>query len=224
MIVSFDPIEMQTSERIAAVRSLLHLLKEIEPKCNPAYLERKQLELRKHAQEHDLEAEEYFAEREILDDQLKFRLPQFTAFAIVPLLYTILEVHLRECAKRVEERMNLCFSLDDIGGRGIDKYAKYLSKPGVCKVKDDGAWPALKDLQAIRNLIVHRAGTDIEEKDAKRLKQEYKEKFDYLDHTSGWWKEVRVSADLCQLFADKVEALTKRCFSDVKSAVRRDEC
>ena len=210
---------MQTSQRLAGVRSLLRLLNDL----NPEYVEGKQSELLRYAWEHGLKAEEYSLERDILDRELKFRLPQFTAFAIVTLLHSILEVHLRECTNRAEEQMNLHFGPDDLKDRGIERYATYLSKSGVYKPRDDEAWLAVKDLHAIRNLIVHKAGTDIEEKDAKRLKERYKAGFDYLEDDSGWWKEVWVSADLCQLFADNVEALTRRCFVAVKSAVRRGD-
>ena len=219
MTISFDPIEMRTGQRLAGVRSLLRRLKDL----NPDYVERKQAELQRYAREHGLEAEEYFSEREILDRELKFRQPQATAFAIVTHLHTILEVHLRECAKRAEERMDLPSSPDDLKDRGIKRYATYLSRSGVYNAMEDEAWHAVTDLRAIRNLIVHRAGTDIKEKDAKRLKKRYGEGFDYLEDDSGWWKEVWVSAELCQLFADKVEALTKNCLSAVKSATRRDD-
>ena len=218
MIISFDPIEMRTGERLAGVKSLLCLLKDI----NATYLERKRAELQRYARERGYQAEEYFSEREILDRELKFRLPQSTAFAIVTHLHTIIEVHLRECAKRAEERMGLPSGPDRLRHRGVKRYATYLTQSGVYNVKQDEAWCAVTDLIAIRHLIVHRAGTDIEEKAAKRLEERYEEGFDYLEDASGWWKEVWVSADLCQLFADNVEALAKRCLSAVESATRRD--
>ena len=211
---------MQTSERLAGVRSILRLLEDLNPEgaeCKePEYVERRQSELLSYSQEHGLEPEEYFNEREILNRELTFRLPQFTAFAIVILLYTVLEVHLRQCAKRVEEQMHPRSGQYDLKGRGIDKYAMYLSKSGVFKATEDEAWPAVKDLQAIRHLIAHGAGTDIEEESAKRLKKKYEGKFDYLEDRTGWWEEVRITPELCHLFADKVESLTTKCFSAVK--------
>ncbi|MYB52634.1 MAG: hypothetical protein F4X77_10610 [Acidobacteriia bacterium] len=217
MTISFDPIEMRTSQRLAGVRALVCLLKDL----NPAYVERKQAELQRYAMDHGLEAEQYFSEREILDIELEFRLPQIIAFAIATHLHSILEVHLRECAKRAEERMNLPSGPDELKDRGIKRYATYLSRSGVYDAMKHEAWQAATDLRAIRNLIVHRAGTDIKEKDAKRLKREYEKRFAYLEDDTGWWKEVWVSADLCELFADKVEALTKDCLAAVNSATRR---
>lgn len=157
-----------------------------------------------------------------MERELKFRLPQSTAFAIVIHLHTIIEVHLRECAKRAEERMGLPWGPDRLRHRGVKRYATYLTQFDVYNVKQDKAWCAVTDLIAIRHLIVHRAGTGIEEKDAKRLKETHEEGFDYLEDGSGWWKEVWVSADLCELFAAKVEALAERCLSAVESATRRD--
>lgn len=224
MILSFDRIEMQTSVRLAGVRSLLHLLNDLDPEKDfgSEYVERKQAESREFAQERGLEAGEYFAEQEILDYELKSRLPQFTAFTIVTLLVTILEVHLRECAKRVEKRMNLCFGLDDIKGSGIGKYATYLAESGVYNAKQDQAtWCEVTDLRAIRNLIIHEAGTDIKEKDAKRLRETYKEGFNYSEDESGFWMEVWISPDLCQRFTERVKALTEECLSAVKRAELR---
>lgn len=226
MILSFDRIEMQTSVRLAGVKSLLQLLKDVasEQDLDSEYLERKQAELREFAQERGLEAQEYFSEREVLDYELKSRLPQITAFAIVTQLLTILEVHLRECAKRVEKRMNLYFGPDDLKGRGIEKYAKYLCKSRVYNAKEDqAAWHEVTDLRAIRNLIVHEAGTDIKEKDAKRLKETYKEGFNYSKDESGWWMEVWISPDLCQRFTERVQALTQECLLAVKRAELHDD-
>ena len=215
MIVSFDPIEMQTGVRLAGVRSLLRLLEDLDPE----YVQRKQAELREFAQERGLEAEEYFAEREVLDYELKSRLPQFTAFAIVTLLLTILEVHFHECAKRVDKRMNLDFGIDEVKGHGIKKYARYLKKADVYDAKkDQAAWREVTDLSAIRNLIVHRAGTDIEEDVASRLKKTYKDGFNYSKDESGFWSEVWISQDLCQRFTEKVATLTQECLSAVKQA------
>ena len=219
MILSFDPIQLQTSQRLAGVRSLLRLLENL----NSNYKERKQAELLESARERGLEFEEYSIERDILEDELEFLLPQFTAYAIVTLLHTILEVHLRDCAKRTEERMNLRFGPDDLKHRGIERYATYLSKSGAYEAKADNSWLEITDLRAIRNLVVHKAGTDIEQKDAKRLKERYRERFDYLEDGWGWWKEVRISVDLCQQFTDTVEAFSERCFQAVKSATQRDD-
>ena len=219
MTLSFEPIEMKTRGRLTGVRSLVRLLKDLDPE----YVERKHAELRRFARDKGFDAAEYSMEREILDHEVRFRLPQFAAYAVVTLLHTILEVHLRECAKRAEERLNLRFSPDDLKDRGIERYATYLSKSGLYDAKCDEAWLAVTDLRAIRNLIVHEAGTDIKQEVAKRLKERYKEKFDYLEDGTGWWKEVWISADLCQQFTDKVEAFSNRCFSAVNSATLREE-
>lgn len=47
MTISLDPIEMRTGERLAGVKSLLCLLKDI----NGEYLERKRAEFQRYARE-----------------------------------------------------------------------------------------------------------------------------------------------------------------------------
>ena len=218
MVFSFDPIQLQTDQRLAGVKSLLRLLEE----RNPEYDERERQKLLKSARARGLEGEEYYIELDTLEEELVC-LPQFTAYAIVILLHTILEVHLRDCAKRTEERMKLRFGPDDLRHRGIERYATYLSKSGAFEAKADRAWLEITDLRKIRNLVVHKAGTDIGHKVAKALKDRYRERFDYVEDGTGWWEEVWISVDLCRQFTETVEAFSERCFQAVKSATQRDD-
>ena len=119
--------------------------------------------------------------------------------------------------------MNLPFGPDDLRHRGIERYATYLSKSGVFEAKVDKAWLEITDLRKIRNLVVHKAGTDIGQDVAKTLKDRYRERFDSKEDGSGWWKEVRISVDLCRQFTETVEAFSERCFQAVNTAPQRDD-
>ena len=74
MILSFDPIQLQTSQRLAGVKSLLRLLEE----RNSEYKEREREELLNSARARDIEYAEYSIKRDALEQEL-VSLPQFTA-------------------------------------------------------------------------------------------------------------------------------------------------
>ena len=73
MILSFDPIQMQTSQRLAGVKSLLRLLET----PNSEYKQRERERLRESAQKRGLGDEEYSIQRDSLEEELE-SLPQFT--------------------------------------------------------------------------------------------------------------------------------------------------
>ena len=119
--------------------------------------------------------------------------------------------------------MNLRFGPGDLKHRGIERYATHLSKSGVYEAKVDRAWLEITDFRKIRNFVVHKAGTDIGQEDAKTLKDRYGETFDDVEDGTGWWNEVRVSVDPCRGFTETVEEFSERCFQEVKSATQRDD-
>lgn len=213
MPIRIDEIEIKTNDRLDGVRSLLSVLAD----GIPDYESRKQEELRKLEQNRAMDIGEYSVRRDILEHEAGFRLPRFAAYAVVTLLHTILEVHLRECAFRAMKAKGLRFAPDDLRGRGIETYATYLTKSDVFKVEHDKTWPAMKDLRDLRNLIVHGAGTPSRQRTVNRLKQNLKEGFEYSRAKGSWWNEIWVSLELCQQFTDKVEEFAGTCLSAVNS-------
>ena len=213
MSIRLDEIGIRTDDRLAGVRALLSMLGD----GIADYESRKRAELREFEQSADMDAVEFMVRRDILEHEAGFRLPRFAAYAVVTLLHTILEVHLRECAVRVMEWKGLRFAPDDLRGAGIEAYATYLEKADVLNVKRDKAWPALRDLRDLRNLIVHGAGTPTKQKTVNRLKQNLKDGFEYSRTKGNWWNEIWVSLELCQQFTDEVEKFAGRCLSAVNS-------
>lgn len=160
---------------------------------------------------------EYSVRREILEHETEYRLPRFAAYAVVTLLHTILEVHLRECANEAMVWKSLQFSPDDMKGSGIEAYGMYLAKSGVYNVEGDSAWTRMKHLRDLRNLIVHGAGSPGKQKKrlVNRLKQEFKRAFKYSGDR--WqWNEIWISPELCQQLTDEVEGFAGRCLSAVR--------
>ena len=56
-------------------------------------------ELKQRAEEEDWEFWEFDVERQVLEERFQFWLPRFTAYSVVTLLYTVVEVQLAACAK-----------------------------------------------------------------------------------------------------------------------------
>ena len=114
MILTFEPIEIMTGARLDAVEHLMDLMEHAIPEDG----ERRRAALWKRARDHHLDAVEFSIEESILEDEVESWLPRFGAYAVVILLYTILEVHLFECAKRVREHRGLASVPEAIRRRG----------------------------------------------------------------------------------------------------------
>lgn len=119
------------------------------------------------------------------------------------------------------ELKGLRFTPDDMRGSGIEAYATYLAKSEVYNAKGDEAWPLMRDLRDLRNLIVHGAGTPSRQSTVNRLKQNLKEGFEYSREKSNWWNEIWVSLELCQQFTVEVEEFAERCLVAVNSIEKR---
>jgi hypothetical protein len=50
------------------------------------------------------------------------------------------------------------FDLDDLGGAGIDRAAKFIERLTHVDVTSDPAWVHIKGLQALRNVVAHEGG------------------------------------------------------------------
>ena len=212
--ISLDSIEIKTSDRLAGVRALLSVLED----GISEYERRKRAELGEFDQSTREGLAEYSVNREILEYEAEYRLPRFAAYAVVTILHTILEVHLRECANEAMKGKGLQFSPGDLKGSGIEASGKYLTKSGVCNLEDDGAWSRMKHLRDLRNLIVHGAGTPSEQnkKTVNRLKQEFKKGFGYSGE-SWQWNEIWISPELCRQLTDDVEKFAKACLLAVRA-------
>lgn len=58
------------------------------------------------------------------------------------------------CALFAKER-NYCIQVGDINGKGIERAIKYLEKVAGLEIKKHKAWADYKEIQKIRNLVVH---------------------------------------------------------------------
>ena len=222
MKMRVDPLQIKAAEGLAGVSALLRLLVEAVPE----YEKRERTALRELAERQGFDFGEYDVARKIFDSRFGFWLPRFAAYSVVTLVYAVLEHQLYECARRVERRTKLPFDPDN-KRRGIGPPVTYLTESGVCdvNVKQGRAWSTLTDLQALRNLIAHRAGTrgriEKHRKTVATLIGRYPGDMEVEKTPMDWWSEVKVSMDLCGHFVDEVEAFLGRVLSDIDAWVAR---
>ena len=144
-------------------------------------------------------------------------MPRLSAYSIIVLLQSLLETQLFACAEWVGRRDSTVFRPRDFLGsrRGtMDVAVLFLRKaPGV-DVTSDPVWSRLKDLQQLRDIIVHRSGTRGEaeehQKTFDRLIQQYAPRLSVAEGADWLHGEIWVSLILCRDFAKDLGAFFAR--------------
>lgn len=207
-----DLLVINTFGRLAAVQSLLDVLKKALPES-----ERMEADaLRKIAAEQGWPFGEVVTQDHVVVEKFHFWLPRYTAYSTLSLLYSVLESQLACCAERACADKASDFKPSDIRGRGIERSARYLKRVGVYDVAADPAWPAIRDLQALRNIIVHRLGAKGENeghrREAEALAKKYPGDLDFPEGFGLAYREASVSMDLCDKWIVTVELFFDRLF------------
>ena len=210
--MKWDILVLQTFGRLSGLREFLEHADRALPESEWSENEALRVKAEQEAWEYD----DFDVERQILDERFNFWLPRFTAYSVVTLLYTILEVQLASAAQRAAATSKASFQPSDVRGRGIESTALYLTRLGVYDVHHDPAWSSISDLRDLRHLIVHRAGTKGQSEDhrrtAKRLAESYKGRIEFPDGDWSWYGEVWISIPVCRDFLGNVEAFFDRLF------------
>lgn len=107
------------------------------------------------------------------------------------------------------------FVLKDMAGKGIDRSALYLKRGLSIDVKTDPAWSRLRDLQSLRDTIVHRGGKRGEslehQETVDSLIGKYPEALE-LRNTDGFHEQIWMSMNLCRDFAQHISEFCERVF------------
>jgi hypothetical protein len=112
---------------------------------------------------------DYTEERDILDHNFQTWIPMFAAYSVTVLLYSIVETQLCAFAEYVGKNSGSKLRVKDMAGKGIERSALYLKRGLSIDVTTDLAWSRLKDLQSLRDIIVHRGGNAANRRSTKRL-------------------------------------------------------
>jgi hypothetical protein len=169
--------------------------------------------LKKMAAEHGWDFGDYDVERQILDEKFGRWIPTLASYAVVILLYSVVETQLNALAERVGVMHNSRFRLKDVAGRGIERAALYLKRAAALEIKDDSAWPHLLNLQALRNVIAHSGGrvVGLDGNQKRSLTAAYPGDLHFQEHGETR-QEIRISMILCRTLAQHTEEFFERIF------------
>jgi len=205
-----DPLAITTFRRLAGVRAFIELLYQSIPEIEC----REREALSRLAREQGLDFGEYSVEAQLLDERFRHWMPRLSAYSIIMLLHSIVETQLFACAQRVGSGEGQAFQVRDMRGGVLESATLYLRNAGGVDVTADPAWPRLKDLHELRNIIVHRGGTRGQspehQKTFKRLVETYAPGLSSADQPGWSYGEMWVSLRLCAQFAGDVEGFFSR--------------
>jgi hypothetical protein len=171
----------------------------------PTVEEKEHRFLEQLAAEGDWEYGEYAAERAVLNDKFHTWIPTFAAYSAAVLIHSIVETQLEAFATHMGKKRGSKLRVEDMAGKGVDRSANYLKGGLSIDVKTDPAWSRLKDLQSLRNIIVHRGGKPGESENRKRadeLLSRYPKALE-IRKADGFHEQIWVSMNLCRDFVQK---------------------
>lgn len=167
------------------------------------------------AKEEGWEYSQYDGERQGLEADYRHSIPRYTAYSAVILLWSLVETQLFACADLVGEQRGSVFRVRELKGPPLEAAARFLRQVSGLDIKADPAWQQLRDLQDLRDIIVHRDGRKgsvlDQQQTFERLVAKYKPDLSAAD-TFPVGSELWVSMRLCSTFGEVVLDFLKRLF------------
>jgi hypothetical protein len=161
------------------------------------------------ARDGDWDPGEHDAELEAVREKFGHWLPIVSAYSALVLLHSLVETQLLAYAKRLRKQRGLQLDVSDIKGQGVAALKTYFTKAAAVPIGQDLGWQELKNLQDLRNIIVHRRGQqgpDVrQQQNVQRLVAEYSSDLSLTEGVSLESRELLVSFRLCHHFVDQVE-------------------
>jgi len=181
----------------------------------PTVEEKEHRYLERLAAEGSWDYGEYAVQRDVLNDKFHTWIPTFAAYSVAILLHSIVETQLDAFADHMGQKQGSTLRIKEMPGKGVDRSAEYLKRGLSIDVKTDSAWACLKELQWLRNTIVHRGGKPGESpKDQKRagdLVRKYQPAL-ALWKADGFHEQIWMSMNLCRGFAENIDGFFERLF------------
>jgi hypothetical protein len=106
----------------------------------------------------------------------------------------------------------------DLKGSALEASVLFIKNLTGVDATKDPAWQHLRDMQTVRNIIVHRGGARGETPEQqKEFDQLVARHSDNLAQTIGLWlgKELWVSMRLCDNFVSEVDGFFRRLFKNL---------
>jgi hypothetical protein len=209
--LQFNPLVIETFGRLHGALAFLETMNA----GIPALEEKQHRYLEQLAKDGGWDYGDYTAERDTLDHDFHTWIPIFVAYSVTVLLYSIVETQLCAFAEYVGKNSGSKLRVEDMAGKGIERSALYLKRGLSIDVKTDPAWSRLKDLQSLRNIIVHRGGKPSQSQEHQKamdsLIGKYPKALD-LRNTNGFHEQIWMSMSLCRDFAQHIGECFERVF------------
>lgn len=166
---------------------------------------------------HELRTEEEVFKLEYVNyykgESKSSQLSNISCYSIIPICYMLFETNLAEFAKIAKEHFSLDIKYSDLSGAKIEKIKTYLDKFAGLKVANYQQWSILKDLETIRNCIIHNDGIVNElfrdHKKIRLLPDKYQGKFFISSPIHSDYEVAVIKFALCETFIKNIH-----CFFD----------
>lgn len=207
----FNPLVIETFARLHGALAFLETMNDGIPTVE----EKEHRYLDQLAVEGGWDDGEYAVERDVLNDRFHVWVPTFAAYSVTILLYSIVETQLDAFAEHMGKKLGSKLRIRDMAGKGVDRSANYLERVLSIDVKTDPAWSRLKDLQSLRNIMVHRGGKPGESQEVQKsvgdLVRRYPQALE-LRKADGFHEQIWMSMNLCRDFAQNIDGFFERVF------------
>ena len=211
-LLRFDSLASDTFARLEGLKALIeHAVDSI-----PQMERQVQEALKSRAESEDWDFGDYCVEQQVLESNYGRWVPKYAGYSALVLLYSIVETQLLACADRVAKDKSSVFRARDIKGSALEGPILLIKKLTSIDAKQDCAWPYLKDLQALRNIIVHRAGmrgqVEQYQKEFDDLLRRHKER---ISKIKDLWSDdsLWIPMETCKFFTLEMEQYFKRLFT-----------
>ena len=151
--------------RIQSLRSLIDIMKIGIQKSKEKAKEKLQAlsnNVEDEGDLHELRTEEEIFNLEFINyfkgDFTCSQIENTATYSIIPFCYMLFETNLVAFAKIAKEHYFLDLKYSELTGGKTEKIKTYLSKLARINISSIGPWVILKDLETIRNCIVHNEG------------------------------------------------------------------
>jgi len=201
--------------RIESLRSLIELIKAGKEKKKDEALQK--INKIKDKIEDEVDLHEVHTEEEIFELEYvnyfegKFECSQLentATYSIIPLCYMLFETNLVAFASIAKEHFCIELKHNELVGGKTEKIKKYLSKLADIDVSKIQSWSSLKDLEIIRNCIIHNEGKVNEDfKDYQKIENIVKKYMKHISVNKPLHENenyIIVKFSLCDLFLEKL--------------------
>lgn len=112
---------------------------------------------------------EHQAEVQFIEERYELDFPSKMRFSFIILLHIMLEDRLRATCNEIQRRKALTITEKDLRGAPFERVKNFLKKIAGINFENQKGWQELKDLQMIRDCIVHTNGRIAESRDKNRI-------------------------------------------------------